>query len=957
MTLDADSTIAVVGMAGRFASVRGLDALWRAMNSENDLLTRYPALPDGRVPAYGVMPDADAFDASFFAITDDEALILDPQHRVLLECAWEALEHAGHDPAVFDGHIGVYAGVSESGHLLELFLRRRRLGLRHDQLHAASDVAELTGRIAYLLGLTGPALGVQAACASSGVSIHLACQALLAGDCDMALAGGASVHVPHETDISGSAGSISADGHHRALDARGDGIVMANGAGLVVLKRLSDAIADGDTVHALVRGSAVHNDGSRKPDYTSLSVDGVSDTISAACQVADVDPATIGYAELGSGFRGLGDLELAGMRRVFLPRDAALPSCRVGSLKALIGYTDAAGGVLALILVILALRHERLPATIGLAEVNPGLGVERNPFTVGRTVDAWPRTSTPRRAGISNWGHGGNNTYLVIEEAPTSTPHTPATGPQLFPVSARTPEALCEYRDAVAAAAATTSPHDLAWTLQIGRRAFEHRACVVHPAGIVVTGEERRELGFVYDDLDATALAAARHRYDRDSAFASRVDACAAVCPIDPRPALRGDATDPDALRYTSIAVAYALTGWWNDLGVTPTRVAGTYAPVLAAVRGDRPLSEAVAAAESGSTSTLAGVSVDPGPVARRDRLWIALTSSAPDAVSCLGLDESTPLVAVASVWVAGHEIRWEATHETPARRVPAPTYPFQRRAYRLPEPDEATPSSVAEPRSTAVPIANPPRTDVRPRWLLSRRQDPAARQRLYCFPHSGGAAGEYMAWSDPLPGTEVWAVQLPGRGSRFSESHLTSVDDIVKAMIAEVDFQPPYTLFGHSFGALLAFEVARGLAAAGRPAPERLILSACGAPETLDIRDTPLYMLDDDAFVSEMERLYGTMPSEIRDDPDVRALALPSLRSDMRAAEDYRFVDGNPLSTPIVALGGRDDYEDEPKLAAWARHTRAAFSSRMFAGGHFYFRDRPDDFFAELARLLADPS
>nr|QEO74805.1 condensation domain-containing protein [uncultured bacterium] len=455
------SKIAIVGLAGRFPKAADTDQFWRNLCSGVEAISSFsdeellahgiePALlADPRyVKAAGVLDGADLFDADFFGFSPREAELTDPQHRVFLECAWEALESAGYASEV-PGQVGVYAGASFSGYLGHLAAQG---ALNSDSGGGnplmGNDKDFLATRVSYKLNLRGPSLTVQTACSTSLVAVHLACQALLAGECDMALAGGVSIAVPLKGGYVYKEGAIhSPDGRCRAFDAEAAGTPRGAGSGVVVLRRLEDALADGDTVHAVILGSAVNNDGSGKVGFTAPSVDGQAAVIAEAQAAAGIDPATVGYVEThGTGTRRGDPIELAALSQAFQafgptpPADTA--RCAVVSSKPNIGHLDAAAGVASLIKATLAVREGLVPPTLNFEHLNPDVELEGTPFFVNTELRGWPVEQGPRRAGVSSFGIGGTNAHLVLEEPPASVPVDPSQPWQLLLLSARTEAAL-----------------------------------------------------------------------------------------------------------------------------------------------------------------------------------------------------------------------------------------------------------------------------------------------------------------------------------------------------------------------------------------------------------------------------------------------------------------------------------------------------------------------------------
>ena len=430
--------IAIVGMAGRFPGADDVDAFWRNVQGGVESVSRFTddelrargvpqtLLDDPEYVKAGVKFDGvDQFDAGFFGYTPREAETLDPQQRVFLECAWASLEHAGCDTARWPGKVGVYAGEGTNLYLIRNLLPSFGLG-------AESGIADLLGlmngnsggslctRVAYKLDLRGPAVTVQTACSTSLVAVHTACQALLGHDCDMALAGGVWLNLLQEGGYRYQSGAIlSPDGHCRAFDAKAAGTLIGSGAGVVVLKRLDDALRDGDTIHAVIKGSAANNDGAGKVGFTAPSVDGQAEVIRAAQLIAGVAADTIGYVEAHGTGTTLGDpIEMAALTQAFRADTERRGFCAIGSVKTNIGHLDAAAGVAGLIKAAMALKHRVLPPSLNFERPNPQIDFAASPFYVNTEARAWAEGRVPRRAGVSSFGIGGTNVHVVLEEAP-----------------------------------------------------------------------------------------------------------------------------------------------------------------------------------------------------------------------------------------------------------------------------------------------------------------------------------------------------------------------------------------------------------------------------------------------------------------------------------------------------------------------------------------------------------
>ncbi|WP_426445769.1 beta-ketoacyl synthase N-terminal-like domain-containing protein [Paenibacillus sp. S-38] len=481
--------VAIIGAAGRFPGASTLEQFWDNLVSGRESVTFFKEPQEGRIHAAGVLEQAAAFDAAFFGMSPREAEMTDPQHRVFLECAYEALESAGYPPERCTGKVGVYAGSGQSGYLKHVESHPElveALGSFQSAIGSGPDF--LTTRVSYKLNLRGPSIAVQTACSSSLVAVHLACQALLTYECDMALAGGVSVKADQTEGYDYQEGGILApDGHCRAFDAEARGTVVGSGGGAVLLKRLEDALSDGDTVLAVIRGTAVNNDGSNKIGYTAPSIGLQSEVIREALLVAEVDASTVTYVEAHGTGTALGDpVEVAALTDAYRTHTDRRQYCALGSVKTNLGHLDSAAGIAGLIKTVLCLKHRTLPPSLHFREANPELALESSPFYVNSELRPWqPGEGRPLRAGVSSFGMGGTNAHVVLEEAPgpgrRAEKEASGAEPHLFVISARTEGALRQRtqdligflkRDGEAGLP------DIAYTLAAGRAAFGQRNAV-----------------------------------------------------------------------------------------------------------------------------------------------------------------------------------------------------------------------------------------------------------------------------------------------------------------------------------------------------------------------------------------------------------------------------------------------------------------------------------------------
>jgi acyl transferase domain-containing protein len=632
--MSAESTqladgIAVIGMAGKFPGAPDLAAYWQNLRNGVESITHFsehelevtPAISQNPqyVRARGMMEGVDLFDAEFFGINPREAEYTDPQHRLLLETAWEALENAGYDTERFAGSIGVFAGCSQNTYLLcnlashpeflTEYLSFQQMGAHPSML--GNDKDFLATRIAYKMNLRGPSIAVQCACSTSLVAVVQACQNLLTFQCDLALAGGVSVTFPQKRGYVHEEGSlVSADGTCRPFDAAAGGTVFGDGVGLVVLKRADEAMRDGDHIYAVIRGFAVNNDGSTKVSYMAPSVDGQAEAIAAAQALAGIDVATIRYVEAHGTGTSLGDpIEVAALTKAFRAGTSERQFCALSAVKGNIGHLEAASGVAGLIKAVLALEHGEIPPTLHFSAPNPRIDFAASPFYVCSKLQTWAATETPRRAGVSSFGVGGTNAHIVLEEAPQVIATAVDAQPQLFVLSAKSESAL---EDATNRLAEYLRLHpelslaDATYTLQTGRRAFRHRRVWVSRTTeetVELLGQKKStkvlssdtqnrkgSVAFLFPGQGAQQVDMGRELYETHPIFRAQVDLCcerlAPELGLDLRdvlyPADNADKIEAqDRLMQTSLTqpalfvVEYALAQVWLSLGVRPQVMIG----------------------------------------------------------------------------------------------------------------------------------------------------------------------------------------------------------------------------------------------------------------------------------------------------------------------------------------------------------------------------------------------
>jgi len=626
-THDDDSDkIAVIGMAGRFPGAKNIDEFWQNLKSGTESITSFSdkeLLDNGIEPevlsdpnyvkSKGFLDNADQFDAAFFGFSAKEAEITDPQQRLLLECAWEALEHAGYCPEKFSGSIAVYAGVGGFDSYLNkniCFNEGLRKSVGDYQITLSNNSDYACTRIAYKLNLKGPAITVQTACSTSLMSIIMGYQSLLDYQCDIAMAGGSAITLPVKSGYLYQEGMImSPDGHCRPFDAQAQGTLSGNGAGIVVLKRLEDAIEDGDTIHAVIRGAALNNDGSHKMGYTAPSIDGQADVITEALTLSDVTADTIGYVEAHGTGTPLGDpIELAALTQAYRKDTTDKQYCALGSVKSNIGHLDVASGVCSFIKTVLMLKHRQIPPSLHFETPNPKMNIENSPFFVNTKLSEWVTDQLPRRAGVSSFGIGGTNAHVILEEAPTlNANQSSQPSCSLILLSAKTATALkviAKQFSNYLTQHPDISLADAAYTQQIGRTEFSHRCyavCQTHEDAInafkaeapnpeVIASKTQPPVTFMFSGQGSQYVNMGLGLYQTEPFFKEQVDFCAEYLQphlnLDIRLILYPTDSDTDsdtndALRNTSITqpalfvIEYATAMLWIKWGVQPNALIG----------------------------------------------------------------------------------------------------------------------------------------------------------------------------------------------------------------------------------------------------------------------------------------------------------------------------------------------------------------------------------------------
>ena len=618
--------IAIIGMTGRFPGAKNTDAFWQNLRDGVESITFFSAdeladstldknlLNNARyVGADGIIEDMDMFDAEFFSIPPREAELLDPQHRLFLECAWELMEQAGYDSESYAGRVAVYGSANLSTYLIRNIMSNPDLRETASsfQTMLANDKDFVATRVSYKMNLKGPSLSVATLCSSGSLAVHMGCQALLNYQSDMALAGAVSLQVSrNETYFYQEGGIGDPDGHCRAFDAKASGTVSGSGVSLVALKRLEDAINDGDNILAVLRSTAVNNDGAIKYSFTAPSVDGQAEVIAEAIALADIDPETITYVEThGTGTR-LGDpIEVTALTQAFRGNGAeANQFCAIGSVKTNIGHLVNAGGVASLIKTVLAMQHGQIPPSLHFDEPNPEIDFANSPFFVATKLTDWNPDGFPRRAGVSSFGIGGTNVHMIVEEAPQFEPSGKSRAQQLVILSAKTPTALEKQTENLVEYLQTNldvNMADVAFTLQVGRHGFAHRRAFLcsdvksaleallgkDPARVQTYFQQskNRPVAFLLPASGENLVNAGQELYRNEATFQEQIDACAdmirPLLNLDLRKTLYPKPTEVEqaaqVLKQSVVAQTalfvweYALAKQWQSWGVQPQNMLG----------------------------------------------------------------------------------------------------------------------------------------------------------------------------------------------------------------------------------------------------------------------------------------------------------------------------------------------------------------------------------------------
>ncbi len=625
--------VAIVGMSGRFPGAPSATGLWqllrdgksgvRAVTDDELAAAEVPTSEssDQRyVRAWAGIEGADQFDATFFGYSPREAAVIDPQQRLFLECAWECLEDAGCDPEKFTGEIGVYAACGMNLYFLNNVAPNESLvkSFGNFVLAVSSDKDNLSTRASYKLGLTGPSVTMQSNCSSSAVAVHHGVNSLLDQECDLVLVGGTSIKAPRPMGYMHERGSTtSPDGQCRSFDKDANGYLIGDGVGVVALKRLDDAIAAQDQIYAVIKGSAVNNDGGAKVSFAAPSKDGQTRVINKALQATDIDPSTITYIESNATGTAMGDvIEIAALQETYGRNADSSQTIAVGSIKPNIGNLDAAAGIAGLIKVALALHHKELPPSINFTIANPQIDWVKGSLAVNTELRSWDTDSLPRRAAFNSFGVGGTNVHIILEEAPQRRSLPDQRPWQIVTCSADSSDALVQIVDDYADHLNVTEDAlaDVAYTSNVGRKHFSHRTFVVDQSCVQVSEALRHSTGrpaffqprvaLVFSATCNWQAIVDMDQFVDDTVFKAALEEVAqsagSVLHLDIRPQLEQatrSTTHSDALENTlCFAAQYGLGKRLKEWGVSPAVVMGsaTGELVAASIAGLLPLATAI---------------------------------------------------------------------------------------------------------------------------------------------------------------------------------------------------------------------------------------------------------------------------------------------------------------------------------------------------------------------------
>ena len=723
--------IAIIGMAINFPGAKNTETFWSNLSNgvesvkffQDDELRKMginKALIENRkfVVADAVLDDIDMFDAGFFDYSAREAEIMDPQHRLFLESAWEAMDASGYNSEQYEGCVAVYCGANLSGYMIRNIYSNsdlvEKLGSFKIMLACGQDF--LATKVSFKMNYKGPSVNVNTLCSSSAVAVHYACQALNGYDCDIAIAGGVSLQVSIEDSLFYQEGGIgSSDGHCHAYDSRASGTVSGSGAAVLVLKRLEDAIADGDNISAVILGTGINNDGASKNSYTAPNVDGQAECIAQAIAMSGINPETVTYIDGHGTGTNLGDpIEIAALTKAYRAYTDKKQFCAIGSVKTNLGHLVNAGGLASLIKTVLSMQHKMIPPSLNFEKANPQIDFINSPFYVNTNLAKWDKGETPLRAGISSFGIGGTNVHIILEEAPENNASEKSNRQyQLISLSAKTETGLEKMTQNLSAHVENSGGlnlADIAYTLHLGRRNFNYRRFILcsdiedlafklkntDNEDVITHFQKPKEqsVAFMFPELHGEIINLRSNIYENESVFRESVNGCAEILKSLIGKDIRDiqDKSDRKELEHQAIFIfEYSIAKLWISWGVEPDifvgKGVGEY--VAACCSGDMSVEDALrhittkerGIFERAENAALKEVLEDSDQIVLEMDLGnIGLLNDNDPAYKCL-------LMKLGKFWLAGGKIEFEKFYFQEQRhRIALPTYPFERKRYWIEE-------------------------------------------------------------------------------------------------------------------------------------------------------------------------------------------------------------------------------------------------------------------------------
>lgn len=932
--------IAIIGMGCRFPG--GADSpekFWDLLKTGRDGVIEIPkdrwdveAYYDSNRDAPGKMyirqanflqQPIDTFDAEFFGISRREAEEMDPQQRLLLEVCFEALEHAGIAPDKIAGtDAGVFIGV-----MFDDYLRNLDQGPSRGQIspyYASGNLfSVVSGRVSYFLGINGPCLTVDTACSSSLVSIDIACKRLHMRETSLAIAGGVNLTLrPESVIMECKANMLAEDGRCKTFDASADGFGRGEGCGVVILKRLSDALRDGDHILALIKGTAVNHGGATN-GLTVPSGLAQMKLLRIALANAKISAEDVSYLEAHGTGTTLGDaIEVEAFGTVFKRGDKENPLV-IGSVKTNIGHTESAAGVAGVIKVVLSLQNKEIPAHLNLKKINPIFDLTNIPAFIPSETIPWPRKNKPRIAGVSSFGFSGINAHIILEEAPENPQKSKSMGPFLLVLSAKKEEAV---REEIVKLKDFLERHtdinmaDVAYTLQTGRQAFPYRTAVV-----------------CKDRNDAIALLSTL----------KRIELCKG------RIVLKKTDLPKDMREVAELWLKGARINW-NAYYVNekPRRIPLPTYPF----QRQKYWSEAIAKGKTENINTKVSVESDDDlstllKTASEEKQKIILKDFIRKSLERIlkespednknfyeqGID-SIMIGELRKMLVSAFQNQFEIALST---------------IMDNPTVDKLTDAifNYVHYNKTSKQESNPGE------WIIEQRTAKLPKLRLFCFHHAGGGASAFSAWRAKLPDDiSLCLIQLPGREIRRNEPFSTDLESVIAGIIQSMQkyLDLPFVFFGHSMGSYIAFEVANRLNVLGAPLPKSLILSSFSpfsSKYSQTVFSKPIDKMTDEEFLEYIEKTFGGIPPKLLANKELLKVFIPILRADFSLFKSVKAT-GEKLNVPITTIYCTEDRANtEESIKEWEKATQNSYKNIRLPGGHFEILNLPDPFIEIILR------